>query len=94
VSKSIGLALCSAAALLLAAGPSSAKTMKECNIESKGLKGEARKEFMSKCMSNEEPAAKVNPQQQKMKDCNKQAGEKGLKGKERQAFMKQCLSAK
>jgi hypothetical protein len=32
------------------------------------------------------------PQQQKMKDCNAQAGEK--KGDERKAFMKSCLSAK
>ncbi|CAG9163449.1 PsiF family protein [Cupriavidus pinatubonensis] len=31
-------------------------------------------------------------QQQKMKDCNEQAGDK--KGDDRKAFMKQCLSAK
>ena len=33
-----------------------------------------------------------NPQQEKMKACNEQAGDK--KGDERKAFMKTCLSAK
>jgi len=33
----------------------------------------------------------VSTQQQKMKDCNKQAT--GKKGAERKAFMKECLSA-
>jgi hypothetical protein len=32
------------------------------------------------------------PQQQRMKDCNKEAT--GMKGDERKAFMKQCLSGK
>ena len=31
-------------------------------------------------------------QQEKMKACNKDAGEKKLKGDERKAFMKDCLS--
>lgn len=34
---------------------------------------------------------KANPQQEKMKTCNTQAGDK--KGDERKAFMKTCLSA-
>jgi len=34
----------------------------------------------------------ANPQQEKMKMCNDQAGDK--KGDERKAFMKTCLSAK
>ena len=34
----------------------------------------------------------TTPQQNKMKDCNDQAGDK--KGDERKAFMKTCLSAK
>lgn len=38
------------------------------------------------------PAQKA--QQEKMKNCNKEAGEKDLKGDERKAFMKECLSAK
>jgi len=35
---------------------------------------------------------KANPQQERMKACNTQAGDK--KGDERKAFMKTCLSAK
>ncbi len=35
------------------------------------------------------PALAVTPQQQRMKDCNKQA--EGLKGDERKAFMSKCL---
>ena len=39
------------------------------------------------------PAAlAVTPQQQRMKDCNKEA--EGKKGDERKAFMKECLSGK
>lgn len=34
------------------------------------------------------------PQQQRMKDCNADAGKKELKGDERKAFMKECLSGK
>ncbi len=33
-------------------------------------------------------------QQEKMKNCNKDAKEKALKGDERKAFMKECLSKK
>lgn len=32
-------------------------------------------------------------QQEKMKDCNKDAKERGLKGEERKKFMKVCLSS-
>ncbi|OIP19720.1 MAG: hypothetical protein CO105_01645 [Comamonadaceae bacterium CG_4_9_14_3_um_filter_60_33] len=39
------------------------------------------------------PAAKTT-QQNKMKTCNKDAGDKKLKGDERKAFMKTCLSNK
>jgi len=40
-----------------------------------------------------QPSAAQQAQQQKMKDCNKQATDKGLKGDDRQKFMSQCLSA-
>lgn len=33
-------------------------------------------------------------QQERMKNCNKEAGEKALKGDDRKAFMKTCLSGK
>ncbi len=39
------------------------------------------------------PAAN-STQQNKMKTCNKEAGDKKLKGDERKAFMKTCLSNK
>ena len=38
------------------------------------------------------PAFAANSQQDKMKNCNKDAGDKKLKGDERKAFMKDCLS--
>jgi hypothetical protein len=43
-----------------------------------------------------EAAASKAPtaQQDKMKACNKDAGDKSLKGDERKSFMSQCLSAK
>ena len=41
-----------------------------------------------------EPTAAQKAQQEKMKACNKDAGDKKLKGDERKAFMKECLSAK
>lgn len=38
--------------------------------------------------------AQPSAQQDKMKTCNKDAGDKKLKGDERKAFMKDCLSNK
>ena len=35
----------------------------------------------------------MSAQQNKMKECNAEAGKKSLKGDERRAFMKACLSA-
>jgi hypothetical protein len=40
-----------------------------------------------------EAKKEMTPQQQKMSDCNKQAGEKKLAGDERKKFMSACLSA-
>jgi len=37
------------------------------------------------------PEKKLTAQQQRMKDCNAQAGEKSLKGDERKKFMSACL---
>ena len=65
--------------------------MKACNAEAdaKGLSGEGkgddRKAFMKTCLS-----AKPS-QQDKMKACNKEAGDK--KGDERKKFMSECLKA-
>lgn len=48
---------------------------------------------MSTCLKGEATAAekKMTPQQQKMADCNKEAGSKDLKGEDRKTFMNTCL---
>ena len=63
--------------------------MATCNKEAgdKKLEGDARKKFMSDCLSADKPT-----QQEKMTMCNKQAGEKKLAGDERKKFMSSCLS--
>jgi hypothetical protein len=74
--------------------------MTTCNKEAAGKKGDERKAFMKECLSAKPAAAaastpasdKKTAQQEKMKTCNKDAGEKKLKGNERKAFMKDCLS--
>ena len=38
-----------------------------------------------------DPSPKQKAQQERMKDCNKQAGEKKLKGDARKKFMSGCL---
>ena len=43
---------------------------------------------------DKKPSDKQVAQQQRMKDCNAQAGKKDMKGDERKDFMKKCLSAK
>jgi hypothetical protein len=66
-----------------------------CNTEAAGKKGDERKAFMKNCLSAKPVAAvsdKKMAQQEKMKSCNKDAGEKALKGDPRKAFMKECLS--
>ena len=60
--------------------------MKQCNTDATDKKGDERKAFMKKCLSEKQAS-----QQSKMKTCNKDAGEKKLKGDERKAFMSSCL---
>jgi hypothetical protein len=74
--------------------------MKACNEQAnaKGLgegKGEERKTFMKECLSakSEKSRGGRESQQNKMKTCNKEAGEKELKGDARKKFMSDCLSA-
>jgi uncharacterized protein HemX len=66
--------------------------MKSCNAEAgdRKLKGDARKSFMSECLSADAP--KPTAQQEKMKVCNQQASAKNMKGEERRKFMSGCLS--
>jgi psiF repeat len=84
------LALGSAAAADKPLTPQQQK-MSTCSQEAKtkGLKGDERQTFMTNCLKADSAAA-ANSQQEKMKDCNKQAA--GKKGKERQDFMSKCLS--
>jgi psiF repeat len=66
--------------------------MSDCSKQSKGLKGDAHKKFMSDCLKGETPAPAVKQtQQEKMKSCNTEASAKKLKGDERKAFMSTCL---
>ena len=65
--------------------------MKECNAKAGERKGDERKKFMSACLKGDAPSAAQAKQQERMKDCNKQAGDKKLKGDERKTFMSACL---
>lgn len=78
--------------------------MKGCNEEAKGMKGDERKAFMSKCLKKDyvlksdaagkpaaAPSAAKVKQQDKMKSCNADATTKALKGDERKKFMSSCL---
>jgi psiF repeat-containing protein len=68
--------------------------MKLCNKQAgdQKLSGDARKTFMSECLSGKTTSAKtLTPQQQKMKDCNVAATAKDLKGDARKTFMSSCL---
>jgi hypothetical protein len=61
--------------------------MKVCNERATGMTGDARKAFMSDCLSGKEPAKMT--QQERMTACNKKAGD--MKGDERKKFMSECL---
>lgn len=69
--------------------------MAACNKEAatKELKGDARKQFMSACLSGSksEGAASNLTQQQKMGSCNREAGARKLEGDARKKFMSECL---
>jgi len=62
--------------------------MKACNEKAADKKGDERKAFMSDCLKDKQSA-----QQDRMKSCNKDAGDKQLKGAERKKFMSECLKA-
>jgi hypothetical protein len=91
--------LIAAAGLLLlsmSAGAQNAQQdkMKTCNTQAKtqSLSGDARKSFMSTCLSKQPAAApKLNSQQQKMKQCNADAKTRALTGADRKTFMSTCL---
>jgi hypothetical protein len=92
--------LIAASALLIAAGhgafaaeekgnkPQTTR-MSQCSADAKekGLKGDARKEYMSQCLRN--PQARTAA-----KECGSAAAEKGLKGEQRKAFVNDCVRSK
>ncbi len=88
MTRILAAALCLAFATASFAATEQQERMKTCNKQATGMKGEQRKEFMSKCLKGEE---QTNPQQERMKECNKKA--EGKKGDARKAFMKECLKA-
>jgi NhaP-type Na+/H+ or K+/H+ antiporter len=78
------------------AAPAKQSKMAACNTQAndKGLgegTGDERTAFMKECLSAK-PVKAGGTQQNKMKTCNKEAGEKSLKGDERKKFMITCLS--
>ena len=66
--------------------------MKTCNREAgtQKLTGDARKGFMSDCLSGKKSST-LTPQQELMKSCNAQATSQSLKGNARKQFMSTCL---
>lgn len=96
------MAMTCATTLLLASSseyPALAQTaqqnlMKTCNTQASDQKllGDARKTFMSNCLSGKS-AKTLTPQQQKMQSCNAQAGVQKLSGDSRKQFMSSCLKS-
>jgi hypothetical protein len=60
--------------------------MKTCNAKAGDMKGDARKKFMSECLS-----AEKKTYDNKMGACNTKS--KGMKGEERKKFMSECMKA-
>ena len=92
------VAACLAMPLVAVGQTTQQNKMTACNKDAgdKNLSGDARKAFMSQCLSADgKPAAAsagTMTQQDKMTACNKQAGDKKLAGDDRKKFMSSCLS--
>jgi len=71
---------------------SPAELTKTCNSQAgnQKLTGDARKSFMSDCLSGK-ASTTLTPQQELMKSCNVQATTQKLKGDARKHFMSTCL---
>jgi len=68
--------------------------MKTCNAQAtvQKLAGDARKSFMSNCLSGKSVKT-LTPQQQKMTTCNTHANSQKLTGDARKEFMSSCLKS-
>lgn len=91
-------ALAAAPAFAAAAKPMTTQQQKmaDCSHQSKGMKGDAHKQFMSNCLKGKSDMAASSDkmsQQDKMKSCNAQAGKEKLKGDARKGFMSGCLKS-
>lgn len=92
------LAVALIAALVLAtpalATPQTDK-MKSCNADAKdkALKGDARRDFMSGCLSSKPADPDQLAKREKTKACTADAKEKSLKGDERKKFISDCATA-
>ena len=88
------LAVGFAQATIAQATNSQQEKMSSCNADAKAkaLSGDARKQFMSNCLSAH-PAASTtgNSQQEKMKACNAEAKVKAPTGDAHKQFMSDCL---
>jgi hypothetical protein len=67
--------------------------MKSCNAQAgeQKLAGDARKSFMSGCLSGKPAAAAPQTPQERMKSCNAQATTQKVTGDQRKTFMSTCL---
>ena len=71
---------------VLAAENAQQERMKACNKDAADKKGDARKKFMSTCLSEKKKAS-----DNKMATCNTKS--KGMKGEEHKKFMSDCMKA-
>ena len=92
VSTMFVLMLATGAQAIAAETPSGNKAqtskMSQCSADAKdkGLKGDARKDYMSQCLRSSESPATTK--------CNAQATEKGLSGEKRKDFLKACIKSR
>ncbi len=101
------LAIAASAALLPARAadaeartPTQQEKFAACAHQTKGLKGEERRQFMSDCLKGRATSAPLEARndtatddsgQDRIRDCKAAAADRNLHGEERRAFMVSCL---
>ncbi len=89
--KTVSVLVCLAligSPLLAQADTPQQQRMADCSAKNKGKKGDDYKAAQKACLSG-----KASTPQERMKQCNAEAGTKELKGDARKAFMSGCLKA-
>ncbi len=74
--------------------PTQQEKFAACAHESKGIRGEARRHFMSDCLRGRRggaQASNADPERARIRACTATAGERKLQGEERRAFMVSCM---